>query len=419
MSYPNPPCSVRIRASEPYNHAGGNLHTAALELKGRDHMKSSRKRNVARKAKGSHKPRTASTPIGSASPHPNPRAAQAVQQAEPQAARFAESQPASTQPASTQAPAQSTAAQPDSPASAGFVSQNRANVQHSTGPRTPEGKAASSQNAFKHGLSIQRHAVLRDEDPALYAQFLAELREIYEPRSRREDLAVDDIAQCRWALARFDKAEAVCLEKLTDWYNDPEAFPGEEILGAGESLAHAATVLTDFDEKDRRFVEPDTHYPTFDKIHRYRTYWERKHTRALAEFDRAQRARHTEASRLRAEAAHQRAEAQSQRQAEAHALKQELALAREARQRELHELRVAALQAKHPSTPPEPASPNKSASSGAKSSEEEAGSPEEQTALALLESILSAPTPVTEQDFLRSKLSQAQNGFVSQNERAA
>ena len=218
----------------------------------------------------------------------------------------------------------------DSEPGNGFVSQNRANAQHSTGPRTPEGKAASSQNAFKHGLSIQRHAVLRDEDPAQYAQLLSELREIYEPRSRRETLAVDDIAQCRWALQRFDEAEALCLQKLTDWFNDPVAFKNEDPIGAGESLGHAATVLIEYDDKDRRYVEPDEHYLTFDKIHRYRTHWERKHARALAAFDRAQRARHAEANQARAEAKESRAEAQAQRQAEAHALKQELALARSA-----------------------------------------------------------------------------------------
>ena len=77
---------------------------------------------------------------------------------------------------------------------------------------------------------------------------------------------------------------------------------------------------------------------------------------------------------------------------------------------------MTALQAKYASTPPEPASSTKSASRGAKSQNaQETGSPEERAALALLESILSAPTPVTEQDFLRAKLSQAQNGFVSQN----
>ena len=285
-------------------------------------------------------------------------------------------------------------------AGTGFVSQNRANAQHSTGPRTAEGKAASSQNAFRHGLSIQRHAVLRDEDPAQYAQLLSELREIYEPRSRRETLAVEDVAQCRWALQRFDEAEAVCLQKLTDSFNDPRAFEREVNISTGVSLGHAATVLTDYDHRDRRFVEPDTHYPTFDKIHRYRTHWERKHARALAEFDRAQRSRHAEANQARAEAKEARAEAHAQRQAEAHALKQELARARAAQ----------SANGFVSQNPPSPAY-------GVRNLSPEAGSrePEADAALAQLESLLNAPTPITEQDFLRMRAAQSANGFVSQN----
>ncbi len=277
-------------------------------------MKSNRKRNIARKTK-SNRIHTGSV---SAPLHADPQSGLVSQNAHP---------PSSNDGVRDSSPE---AGSRDPEPGNGFVSQNRANAQHSTGPRTPEGKAASSQNAFKHGLSIQRHAVLRDEDPAAYAQLLDELREIYEPRSRREDLAVEDVAQCRWALQRFDEAEAVCLQKLTDWYNDPVAFKNEDPIGAGESLGHAATVLIEYDDKDRRYVEPDEHYLTFDKIHRYRTYWERKHTRALAEFDRAQRARHAEANQARADAKEARAEAQAQRQTEAHALKQELALSREA-----------------------------------------------------------------------------------------
>jgi hypothetical protein len=34
------------------------------------------------------------------------------------------------------------------------IRANRLNAQLSTGPRTPEGKTRSSQNAFKHGLSV-------------------------------------------------------------------------------------------------------------------------------------------------------------------------------------------------------------------------------------------------------------------------
>ncbi|MCL4782505.1 MAG: hypothetical protein KJZ70_05675, partial [Bryobacterales bacterium] len=90
---------------------------------------------------------------------------------------------------------------------------------------------------------------------------------------------------------------------------------------------------------------------------------------------------------------------------------QELALARESRQRELHELRLEQAREKlrrqpkaqpdsaH-SEPPEPPEPAESA---------------EDAALRALESLMNAPTPVTEEDFLRSKLSQAPNGFVSQD----
>ncbi len=367
-------------------------------------MKSSRKRNVARKAR-SIRPRAAAK---SAPPHPDPCTGQPEFPTgqtdspipQPEAAGFV----------SQNAPPDAAHREPE--AENGFVSQNRANAQHSTGPRTPEGKAASSQNAFKHGLSIQRHAVLRGEDPALYAQLLAELREIYEPRSRREDLAVEDIAQCRWALARFDEAEAVCLQKLTDYSNDPVAFEGEDPINTAESLGHAATVLTDFDDKDRRYVEPDTHYPAFDKIHRYRTYWERKHTRALTEFDRAQRARRADAAELRAEAARLRAEEQARHQAEAHALKQELALARELRQRELHELRLEQAREKLRHQPP--TQPGSARFELSRSEPPESESPEE-SALRALEAILNTPASVAEEDFLRSKLSQDQNGFVSQN----
>lgn len=342
-------------------------------------MKSNRKRNIARKAK-SNRIRTESASVTS---HPDPQSGFVSQNAPPPV-----SEPRN-------APPETEIQEPE--AGNGFVSQNRANAQYSTGPRTAEGKAASAQNAFKHGLSIQRHAVLRDEDPAQYAQLLSELREIYEPRSRREALAVEDVAQCRWALQRFDEAEAVCLQKLTDSFNDPRAFEREVNISTGVSLGHAATVLTDYDHRDRRFVEPDTHYLTFDKIHRYRTHWERKHARALAEFDRAQRARHAEANQARAEAKEARAEAQAQRQAEAHALKQELARARECRQQALHDLRFATVKVQQATAAIESQDPT------------------EDAALAHLEALLNASTPVTEQGFLRGRAAQPVNGFVSQN----
>jgi len=52
-------------------------------------------------------------------------------------------------------------------ATAAQIAANRANAQHSTGPRTPEGKTASSMNALKHGADAAS-VVIPGEDPAQY-----------------------------------------------------------------------------------------------------------------------------------------------------------------------------------------------------------------------------------------------------------
>jgi len=49
---------------------------------------------------------------------------------------------------------------------------NQANAQRSTGPRTAQGKQASSANAKSHGLT-SRSALIFGEDPQEYALFHA------------------------------------------------------------------------------------------------------------------------------------------------------------------------------------------------------------------------------------------------------
>ncbi len=84
---------------------------------------------------------------------------------------------------------------------------NRANAQHSTGPRTAEGKSASSQNAFKHGL-YSKQLVLPGEDPAELDALRADLRREHQPATTTEDILVNELAEHYWRLRRMRKFEA-------------------------------------------------------------------------------------------------------------------------------------------------------------------------------------------------------------------
>ena len=49
--------------------------------------------------------------------------------------------------------------------------RNKANAQHSTGPVTEEGKAASARNSTKHGIFAQTTTLLPGESQEVYDCF--------------------------------------------------------------------------------------------------------------------------------------------------------------------------------------------------------------------------------------------------------
>ena len=87
------------------------------------------------------------------------------------------------------------------------IEANRRNAQKSTGPKTDEGKAASSRNALKHGLTAQQ-LILFDETAEDFAAFLAELRQDHAPADATEAVLVERIAVAHWRLRRVWRAEA-------------------------------------------------------------------------------------------------------------------------------------------------------------------------------------------------------------------
>ena len=87
---------------------------------------------------------------------------------------------------------------------------NQENAQLSTGPRTPDGKRASSLNAIRHGLTSQL-LVLPGEDQAPHEAFRAKLLAELAPRGTVEDMLAQTVCDTQWRLERARKAEVNLL----------------------------------------------------------------------------------------------------------------------------------------------------------------------------------------------------------------
>jgi len=88
---------------------------------------------------------------------------------------------------------------------------NRANAQHSTGPKTPEGRTNSGRNSFKHGL-YSKQLVLSTEDAAALDALKADLRAEHQPVNTAEDILVNELAERFWRLRRARAGEVTVLE---------------------------------------------------------------------------------------------------------------------------------------------------------------------------------------------------------------
>ncbi len=126
-------------------------------------------------------------------------------------------------------------------ASEAQVNANRSNAQKSTGPRTPEGKAAVTQNAVKHGLLAQA-AVLREEERDRYTHHHEEMMKELCPEGLQETEWAERIVDLSWRLgraARYEKAvfEALCDQAATaaaEAATDPDSgapLTGDLLLG--------------------------------------------------------------------------------------------------------------------------------------------------------------------------------------------
>jgi hypothetical protein len=195
------------------------------------------------------------------------------------------------------------------------IRANRRNALKSTGPKTPEGKAAVRLNARTHGLRSQE-VLLPGEDEAAFEELSAHLRAELQPVGELENLLVEQIIAAYWRLRRLRRVEAGIFawqlygelaerakreartyewsmldtlgstKDITDEHKHQEALSKAQEMKA-EQDAETATL-------GRTFIRDADQANAFSKLSRYETTIERSLYKALHELQRLQAARHTD-----------------------------------------------------------------------------------------------------------------------------
>ena len=99
-------------------------------------------------------------------------------------------------------------------ASPAQVTANIANAQSSTGPRTETGKASSSGNSLKHGLTAQT-VLLPGEDEAIYRTMCQRMVADFNPGAEIERILVQNLCNTQWRIDRCSRLEAAILSQET------------------------------------------------------------------------------------------------------------------------------------------------------------------------------------------------------------
>ena len=166
------------------------------------------------------------------------------------------------------------------------LAANAANAQHSTGPRTAEGKARSAQNSRKHGFRAAEFAVVRIEDLQAVANLKADLVAVFQPVNSQELFAIERIALAQQALIRSARLETglftACLNEAMDPAGNPLILMTKELTGDIE-VTRAQNRNYGLAEGFHRMVRQANSWSLFL---RYQAQTERHYRRAVEEFER-------------------------------------------------------------------------------------------------------------------------------------
>jgi hypothetical protein len=196
---------------------------------------------------------------------------------------------------------------------------NRRNALKSTGPKTPEGKAAVRQNATKHGL-LSQDVLLPEEDAAALEELGERLRAELQPVGELEGMLVDRIIAAYWRLRRLGRVEAgifawelygelaerarqearahekTGLDQLREKTSLPSVILNQRKHKDALSKAKEMESMRDAETATlgRTFIRDSETVNAFSKLSRYETAIERSLYKALHELQRLQAGRNSE-----------------------------------------------------------------------------------------------------------------------------
>ena len=185
---------------------------------------------------------------------------------------------------------------PRKPVSPKQLAANRANAAHSTGPRTPEGKARSAQNSRKHGFTGSTFAVVRLEDLQEVDHLRADLIAVYQPVNSQELFAIERIALAQQSMLRIAHLESglltTCLNEALDTSGQLFIPMSQDLVGDGDieitKAQNRAYALADGFHRMTSNKRSNT-WPLFL---RYKAQTEREYRRAMEDFERLKALRH-------------------------------------------------------------------------------------------------------------------------------
>lgn len=186
---------------------------------------------------------------------------------------------------------------PGKPISEKQLEANRRNARHSTGPVTPEGRAVSRLNAYKHGLTGHLD-VMTDEQKQARDAFITELATDLKPVGPFECQLAHSIAELQWRLNRVAVIENNMF--TADAYHQEIELP-TEVQQPDVDLACASA---------RTFIKNPER---FQLLTVYEMRLHRRLQSEIRQFRGIQSARAAEAERQRAEAERQKAAEEKQK----------------------------------------------------------------------------------------------------------